>query len=217
MWSECHHSYWERDRYGSGSSLPLLAQLQAWDCLRLCGLSKEQFKAQNHMEKMLPCWGILVLPIAVVVQAGRCCERRQDSTSLPWSLGWVQQAHLLGCAWYVCTGRTFPAGAVHSFPPCGPNLPSVPLSFLTRNCLLLLPLLSTVVSASTDLPEPSPSSPDSQIFTVPCVQENLQGTFGFFDIIVLSPLPPPFHLQSCVLKALSESGKLVLPRVRKDH
>lgn len=48
-------------------------QLQAWDRLRLCGLGKGQFKAQNHVEKVLPCWGILDLPI-VVVQAGSGCK-----------------------------------------------------------------------------------------------------------------------------------------------
>nr|BAC25807.1 unnamed protein product [Mus musculus] len=69
--------------------------------------------------------------------ASRKLLRRQDITSLPcplpvpgglpWSLGWVQQAHPLGCAWYVCVGRTCPAGAVNSFPPCSPNLPHLSL------------------------------------------------------------------------------------------
>lgn len=47
---------------------------------------------------------------------------------------------------------------------CGQDLPtmwpkpatSIPLSFQIRNCLLLLPLLSTVASAPTDLPGLSP-------------------------------------------------------------
>lgn len=90
--------------------------------------------------------------------------------------------------------------------------------------------MSIGASTPTNLPEPSPPPPDSQVFTAPCVQEeNQQGKFGFFDITLLSPLcppsspapswppfAPPSHLQSYVRKALSESGKSVLLRVRKD-
>lgn len=132
MWSECHHSYLERDSYGSGSGLPPLPQLQAWGCLRLCGLGKGQFKAQNHVEKALPCWRSLMLPIVMVDQA-----LRRDITalpcpllvlgSLPWSLSWVLQAHPLGCACYLCVGRTCPEGAVNSFSPRGSNLPHLSL------------------------------------------------------------------------------------------
>lgn len=76
MWSGCHHSYLKRDSYGSGSSLPPLPQMQAWDCLRLRSLGKGQFKAQNHVEKVLPCWRSLMLPIVTVAQAGSCCQGR---------------------------------------------------------------------------------------------------------------------------------------------
>lgn len=92
-------------------------------------------------------------------------------------------------------------GAVNSFPP---SATSVPLSFQTRN-RWLLPLMSTVARATTDLPEPSLSPPDSQVFTAPCVQEeNLQGKFGFFDITVLSPVCSPF-ISSTQLASLCPS------------
>lgn len=114
----------------------------------------------------------------------------------PLECGQVQQAHPLGCASYVCVGRTCPAGSSEFLPTMWPKpATSVPLSFQTRN-RWLLPLMSTVASATTDLPEPSLSPPNSQVFTAPCVQEgNLQGKFGFFDITVLSPMCPPLHLQ----------------------
>lgn len=114
----------------------------------------------------------------------------------PLECGQVQQAHPLSCASYVCVGRTCPAGSSEFLPTMWPKpATSVPLSFQTRN-RWLLPLMSTVASATTDFPEPSLSPPDSQVFTAPCVQEeNLQGKFGFFDITVLSPMCPPLHLQ----------------------
>lgn len=86
MWSDRHHSYLKRDSGGSGSSLPPLPQLLAWDRLRLCGLGKVQFKAQNHVGKMLPCWGILLLPFVLIVQAGSCCEAERLCPALSLSL-----------------------------------------------------------------------------------------------------------------------------------
>lgn len=108
--------------------------------------------------------------------------------SLPWSLGWVLQAHPLGCACYVCVGRTCPAGAVNSFSPCGPNLPH--LSLCPFKLLAATPFAETVAGSPTGLPGPSLSPPDSQVFAAPCVQEeNPQGEIGFCDI-VLSPVCP---------------------------
>lgn len=240
MWSERHHSYLKRDSYRSGSSLPLLPQLLAWDHLRLCGLDKGQFKAQNRVGKMLPCWGILLLPFVVIAQAGGCWEGRASHLLPAPSLFleaypgvWPGAAGTPPWLCLVCLcGQDLPCGSSEFLPTTWPEpATSVPLSFQTRN-RWLLPWMSTMASAPTNLPEPSPSPPDSQVFTAPCVQEeNQQGKFGFFDITILSPLcppsspapswppsAPPSHLQSYVpvWKALSESGKSVLLRVRKD-
>lgn len=140
MWSECHHSYLKRDSYGSGSGLPPLPQLQAWGCLRLCGLGKGQFKAQNHVEKALPCWRSLMLPIVMVARAPR-----RDITalpcpllvlgSLPWSLSWVLQAHPPWLCLLCLCGQDLPCGSGEFLLTTWLKpAPSVPLSFQTACC-----------------------------------------------------------------------------------
>lgn len=132
MWSDRHHSYLKRDSRGSGSSLPPLPQLLAWDRLRLCGLGKAQFKAQNHVGKMLPCWGILLLPFVLIVQAGSCWEGRTSRLcpvlgGLPWSVARCSRHTPLAVPlMFVWAGPAL-RGAVNSFPPCGPNLPHLSL------------------------------------------------------------------------------------------
>lgn len=169
MWSERHHSYWERDRYGSGNSLPPLPQLQAWDCLRLCGLGKGQFKAQNHVKKTLPCWGIRMLPIAVGAQVGHYISALPSPSvwRLPWSLG-SRHASLAVPGMFVWAGPALQEQCV-------------PSHHVAQTCHLC-----------------------------PFVLSNKK-------LLAAASFAPPFHLQSCVLKALPESGKSVLPRVRKDH
>lgn len=144
----------------------------------------------------------------------------------PLKCGQVQQAHPLSCASYVCVGRTCPAGSSEFLPTMWPKpATSVPLSFQTRN-RWLLPLMSTVASATQTFLSPACHLPTPRSSPLLVCKKRICRESSVSLTSLFCPPCVPLFISSTQLASLCPSlspsilhpeGSVRKWEVRKDH